>query len=83
MTLATAWCDTCKFFDELTEGNRLGRCRRSNPVPYVAGIVNPNSPYKIEAATAWPIVAKDDWCGEHIARTDRLEDVQGVYDGRV
>ena len=83
MSAAKAWCNTCKFFESIDEKTGLGRCKRNNPVPYVAAVVNPKNGYKIEAAAAWPVVRTDDWCGEHMADTDRIEDVQGVYDGRV
>lgn len=49
-------------------------CRRGNPVPYVSGVVNPESPYKIEYAAIWPRTKDDDWCGEWLANEPDIGD---------
>lgn len=44
-------CETCRFF--LNNGILVSRCRRYPPW------------IECEDQTSWPIVRRDDWCGEH------------------
>ena len=80
-----ATCETCRFYDRdnprsLATGGAICNCRRNAPVPYVAGTVNPQSPYKIEAAAAWPLVLPDDWCGEYQPVIQLVEDSEWSQD---
>lgn len=69
-------CKTCKFYVPLPDWDGVGTCHRNSPSPYVAGLVNPDSPYDTESAAAWPIVKGTDWSGEWIAAGVDLEDVE-------
>lgn len=51
-------CATCRFFDLLTEDGQpdeYGLCLRNPPQFVEPGCLN----------GGWPIVQKDQWCGEH------------------
>lgn len=55
-------CMTCRFFDYLParhEG-RFGRCLRNPPQFIESGVLN----------GGWPVVEKDEWCGEHAEYQD-------------
>lgn len=69
-------CKTCRFYIPLPEWDGVGTCHRNSPNPYAAGLVNPDSPYNIESATAWPIVKETDWSGEWLAAEVDLENVE-------
>ena len=69
------YCETCRYFlDEVPsefEGNtreeHFGFCRRYPPT-FIPKIVVPDDP---DPPTAlWPIVAKQDWCGEYEQRSE-------------
>ena len=49
-------CETCDYFDLY---NTNGVCRR-NP-PQILLTADSDS----DVSMAWPVVDKDDWCGEH------------------
>ena len=52
-------CETCKWFvDAHTSPEDLSVCRRHAPIIADCGIHYP-------AATLWPRVTKQDWCGEY------------------
>ncbi len=63
-------CATCRFFhdqqpSEMRGGSRaelFGYCRRQPPsvIPQIFVGNPPSMPQ-----TVWPIVAKEDWCGEY------------------
>ena len=69
-------CRECRFWITANAPGGVGRCRRNAPVPYIAGLVNPESIYQgtqLEGAAIWPRTRDVDWCGEHITeyRGDR------------
>jgi hypothetical protein len=61
------FCDTCAYFSVTPPARAInnsraqfyGQCRRGPPTVVV--LANNGVPY---AATEWPIVAKEDFCGE-------------------
>jgi hypothetical protein len=72
-------CSNCRFFVTLVEevsGRKVGNCRRRAPSPYLAGQVLEKSYFDDEftVSVGWPIVLEDDWCGEHIANVEKLQD---------
>ena len=57
-------CATCRFFQDMTDGNTdngpvFGECHRYPPQIADEGD---------EAATLYPFVPSNDWCGEHKPR---------------
>ena len=76
-------CGTCRFYieDEDWETDEsVGECHEDSPKPYVAAMVNPDSPYKFEAAAAWPKVKGNDskfWCGKWIIKGDQMGTIEG------
>ena len=66
-------CRTCKLWvvDERNEG--IGNCRRYAPAPYISGVVNATSPYKVESAAIWPHTLAVDWCAEYLPDLELAE----------
>jgi hypothetical protein len=60
-------CKNCNYYNHINGWDEVGECRAKAPLPYISGLVNPNSPYKQEMAAIWPGVKATDWCGEHNA----------------
>lgn len=51
---ATATCDSCVFFEDHSVSHD-GLCRFNPPAPVVDD----------KAASIWPTVKSEDWCGQH------------------
>ncbi len=68
--MAEEKCETCRFFlnrrpTELSASERAtlyGYCRCHPPTVIPRDTASERS---IPAHTAWPVVAKEDWCGDH------------------
>jgi hypothetical protein len=68
--MAEEKCETCRFFldrrpTELSASERAlsyGYCRCHPPTVIPREAASERSSL---AHTAWPVVAKEDWCGEH------------------
>ena len=73
--MAKANCENCVYYDpfevEYTDGSK-GRCRRNPPgLVAVSQFYDPVSmPDAVPAATTWPEVYSDDWCGHFTPKQD-------------
>ena len=52
-------CKTCVYFEPLEE-QEFGSCKRNPPMFVMPRVLNGH----------WPVVAEDDWCGEHTSVTN-------------
>lgn len=64
------YCDTCKFSNLILNGNRpVTICRRQPPrvIGNFIGLQNAGQlTFQEFTNTVWPVVSKDDWCGDHV-----------------
>ncbi|MEG6508641.1 hypothetical protein V6C03_06630 [Methyloligella sp. 2.7D] len=63
--MTTCACDNCQFFDNQTKASssaaeKAGLCRYNPPLP------------EDGKTSAWPVVAKQDWCGHFAATVERF-----------
>jgi hypothetical protein len=64
------YCDTCRFYNMVLSGNRpMFVCRRQPPrvIGNFIGLQNAGQlTFQEFTNTVWPVVGKDDWCGDHV-----------------
>ncbi len=66
-------CENCKWWDNfpVDEGEKLGQCRRSAPIPRHFLHIEVNPPDKENAGAydiEWPFTEYNEWCGEFIKK---------------
>jgi hypothetical protein len=63
-----ASCETCRFWEAISEDGGMGECRRHAPTLHIQGhieVYGRSEGYPTDALEGmWPRTAHNDWCGE-------------------